>query len=127
MKKVAYFNDSPRFVHIGGVMIPPNETREVEAVFVETGEAAEPLPKPEPGDDSGGDGSSAGSGSGDGTSDAAAIAELQKKTATVIKEALPTLTDEQLVALNAAEEGANAPRKGVLEAIAAEQLKRAQG
>ncbi|MBR8137192.1 hypothetical protein [Burkholderia cenocepacia] len=114
MKKVPYFNDSDRFKHIGGVTIPPGETREVEAVFVAAG--------PAPTQASDGKSESTSSGSTD-----VDIATLQTKTAAVIKDAILTLSDEQLVALNTAEEAANAPRKGVLEAIAAEQLNRAQG
>lgn len=54
------------------------------------------------------------------------IAELLKSNVPTITEALPNLTDEQLAHAAAIEQDAKAPRKSLLEAMGAENLRRAE-
>lgn len=109
MKTTAYFNDSPKYVHIGATTVPPYETREVDASLV-PGAKAQP----------------AGNEAASGTSNVPdKIGELLAGTVADVNKALSGLDDDELEELVKREEAAQTPRKGVLEAATAEQLKRA--
>ncbi|MBR8137188.1 DUF2635 domain-containing protein [Burkholderia cenocepacia] len=90
-------------------------------VFDERPPVEQPAPEPAPGP-APSDVVNASLSAGDGVD----VAALQAQTVAAIKEALPSLSTDDLIALNGAEEAANAPRKTVLDAIAAEQAMRAQ-
>lgn len=103
--KVPYTNETTKFMHVGGVTIPPGATRDVDASLL-------PGPKPqaeEPAKPVMPD----------------AIAELLKKKVGDVTAALAGLSDDDL-AKAGEQEQAGRNRKSVVEAIAAEQLRRAQ-
>lgn len=105
MSKVWYTNETNKFLHIGSVTIPPNETREVdESLLPGQKPKAEEAKTPVPPD---------------------AIAELLKKKVADVVAALHELSDDDLTKA-AEQEQAGQNRKSVVEAIAAEQLRRAQ-
>ncbi|WP_233869254.1 hypothetical protein [Paraburkholderia adhaesiva] len=110
MKTIAYYNDSPKYVHIGATMVPPHETREVDASLVPNAKAAA-VPAARPAD------------SGTGTADK--LGALLARTVDDVRKALSGLSGDELTELEKREAAAQTPRKGVLDAVAAEQLKRA--
>lgn len=64
-------------------------------------------------------------GTGDNTAASAHVLDLQKSKSAIVIAELTALSLDDLHALEALEASATAPRKGVLEAIAAEHLRRA--
>jgi len=109
VKMVPITNTSAAFLHVGGKVIAPGDTRHVDASMV----PPDLLPK----DDSG------------EAADAPAapanpMAELAQGTIAQIVPELPNLSDDDLLSLEAIElEGGN--RKGLIDAIEAEKLERA--
>jgi hypothetical protein len=105
MMKTHYTNETNKFQHIGGVTVPPGETREVDASALPNyqPEGAPPAPlQVDP------------------------IAELLKKKVADVAAALPELSQEDLGKVAALEQdGQN--RKSLMEAIGAENLRRAGG
>jgi len=103
MQKVPYTNDGSSFQHVGGTTIPPGETRDVDPSLLPDWKPesdGKPQEAPDP------------------------LLELLGGSIASVLEVLPAMTDgelEQLAALEAANKG----RKGLLEAVAAEQLRRA--
>lgn len=106
--------------YVGGKLITPGETRLVAAHLVPTNLRNEDGQPVKQGADSGTDDKTQ-------SPEDLAIAELRECKVSEITEALPNLSDEDLDRLYAAEEADEKPRKGVLEAIEAERLKRAAG
>jgi hypothetical protein len=102
MEKKPFHNALAVVAYIGGVMIPAGATRLVDAQFVPDA-PAEAGPAP-----------------------ADPILELLDNNVGHVVEALPGLSDEDLDKVEAAE-NAGKTRKGVLEGIAADRLRRAQG
>lgn len=103
MNKVPYTNETDKFQHVGGLTIPPGETREVDPTML-------PSYKPESARKE------------EAQSDP--IADLLKKKVADVSAALPGLSDEDLATAEALEQdGQN--RKSLIEAIAAENLRRA--
>lgn len=96
-------NTTDRIQHLGGKMIRPGATRDVEETllpgFAPAAAAVEP--------------------------DMDAVLELLEGSVDTVKEAVPRLENEDLDRLEAAEIAGKA-RKGVLEAVANERLERAQ-
>lgn len=105
---VPYSNRTARAVHIGSVIVRPGETRMVDPRLVKGHTPAKPAAAPPP------------------DPNIELLTLLASNTAQ-ITAALPDLSDDQLAALDAAEQAAEKPRKGVVEAIAAERLGRAAG
>lgn len=109
MKRVPLTNPhTDRTLHVGGVVIPPGDTRLVDEHAVpkalqapKTPAVQEPEPNP--------------------------MAELAEQKVDDIVAALPELDDEQLAELLDLEQAADKPRKGVLEPITELQLERAKG
>jgi hypothetical protein len=108
MRQIPVTNHGKANLHIAGIVIRPGSTRMVDARNVppEYAPPFEPAPAEEPPADP-------------------VLALLDHKTAD-IADALPGLDDDALARLAAAEQ-AGKTRKGVIEAIAAEQLRRAAG
>lgn len=104
MEKIAYTNTGKNPVYIGGVMIPPDDTREVDASLV-------PGFKPD----------AAASGAAEPTY---IVDVLMQKPASEIMAAIPTLAIEDLEKLGEAEQTGPA-RKEVLAAIAEHLLSHA--
>lgn len=102
MSKAHYHNTSESPVYIGGVMIPPGASREVNARLVPGATAPAVAQEPE----------------------VDAIAALLDGTVKEIEAALEGLSDEDLAKAEAAER-AGKDRKGVIEALAEETLRRA--
>ena len=102
MEQVAYYNDKPHTVHIGGKAIGPGQTREVDERDLPSKQSAE--------------------------TPAAAVNDpllyLLDLSVNEFNKRIPDLLSEELVRLKAAEE-AGKPRKGVIGAIEAELLERA--
>lgn len=107
MREVPVKNTGKTNLHVAGVVIVPGETKMLPASMV----PARFLPEEE-------------------AEPAAPVAqtdqtiEILKGTVAKVADVLPALTSEQLDALETAE-AAGAQRKGVLEAIAADRLRRA--
>jgi hypothetical protein len=107
MAKKPYFNPGPSAMFVGGVMIPPNDSRDVDEQFLPTVDAPEAAVDEPPDPD----------------------ANYREILAGTIAEILPTLadaSDETLDALERLEQGHASPRKGLLGPIAELKLKRAQ-
>lgn len=104
MDKIPFFNETSRFVHIGAVTIPPNETRDVDprllpgyqAPTAEKADADDPL--------------------------LAVVALSVAKMAA----GLPDLSDDELLRLEALEQAKEKPRQGALAEITQERLRRAE-
>lgn len=112
MPKRYVHNDSAEAIFVGGVMIPAGDGREVDASYLAPMEQAEPVAELQ--EIGGGD-----------NADQNLIELLQANTKTVLAT-LEGHSDETLAGLLRLEQAAEKPRKGVLEGLAAEQLKRAQ-
>jgi hypothetical protein len=98
---------SPIFV--GGKLIPPNDGRDIDVALLPPEHRDAPAP----------------AGAQDAPSLADLVAQLQAKTVKVIAAELPQLTHEALDLLAEAESATGKPRAGVLAAIEAERLRRA--
>ena len=103
-------NTGSNVMFVGGKMIPPGEGREVDERLLPP-ELRDPAPAPaapaEP-------------------SMAQLLAELLKGPVKAVVAKLPELSGDALAMAEAIEAGDDTPRKTVLEAVRAEQLKRAQ-
>lgn len=104
MGQIAYYNDKPYPVHVGGKMILPGHCREVDAAAVQIPVATAEAAGPEQGD---------------------SVLDLLDGSVKDITAALPGLSEADLDQLEAAEQ-AGKTRKSLLEALAAERLRRAQ-
>ncbi len=103
MAKKPHTNNTNQIQHIGTVTLWPGETREVEETLIPDHRPAPSAPAPEPD----------------------ALAALIERNAPEVIAALPALDDDELALLDEMERAAEKPRKGVLQAIAEEQLLRA--
>lgn len=103
MKTEHYTNETKNFMHIGGVTIPPGETREVDATLL-PGHAPDDGMAPDVPLDP--------------------LAQLMAGSVAVITAALPTLSDADLAHVTELEE-AGVARKSMLAALSAENLARA--
>jgi len=107
MREIPVHNDTKHNMHVAGAVIRPGETRlfpehDVPEKYLPEAKAAEEEKKPE----------------------ADPIAEIAKGTVAAVLMTLPSLDEEALGKVEAAEnEGQK--RKGVLEGIAGERLRRA--
>lgn len=101
--KVPHTNETPNFQHVGGVTIPPGETRDVDASLLpgHVPETAEPNAEPQD-----------------------HIAELLKGSVKAVIAEFESMFDEELEHM-AKLEAAGQNRKSMVEAIVAEQLRRA--
>ena len=99
MAKRYVTNDTPNMIYVGGKMIPPGEGREVE----ELDEAPPQVDEPAPDLD-------------------ADLRELLKGSVAAVAGALGGIGAETLTRLQALENEAAKPRKGVLEALANAQI-----
>lgn len=98
--KIPFHNETDKFQHIGGVTIPPFDTRDVEATLHPDYKAPK-AEEPEPEDP---------------------LVYLLDGSVKAIQEKLPALDMEQLNALEALEQKAAKPRASLIEAIAAAKL-----
>lgn len=103
--QVPYTNDKPHTVHIGGKMIRPGQTRDVDASLVQSAPPAEPTAPPDP---------------------YAHIREILGHKVGEISAMLKSLSDEDLAHVERLEGDAKNPRKGVLQAVNELQLERAK-
>ncbi len=106
MEKVPYFNETERFVHIGDVTIPPDQTRSVDPRLLPG------YSQPESGNEA-----------------CTATDPLQAISAMSVgklESGLPALSDDELVRLEDIEKAKAKPRQGALAAITAERLRRAE-
>lgn len=111
MNMIPYTNTTGRIQTVGGKMIHPGETRDVPSGSVPA--PARPVAFDDLDD------------LPDALVDISVLATLIKGAVPRIVEALPGMDDAHLAALEEMESEQSAPRKGVLEAIEAEKLKRA--
>lgn len=117
MAKRYLSNDTDRTIFVGGIMIAPGEGREIDEAF---------LPPADAGDQAGAAPPADGDTPPGAAQLAANIADLLKQP---IKQLVPMLaeaSDETLAALHTAETASNTPRVTLLNAIAAQQLQRAE-
>jgi hypothetical protein len=115
MAKRYIHNDTAAVMFVGGVMLQPGDGREVDELF---------LPPMEPQG-----GAAAPAEGGQAPDEAALDANLRDVLKGTLKEIVPTLAaygDATLARLAELENEHEAPRKGLLEAVAALQLDRAQ-
>lgn len=106
MKRIPYTNTTATAAYVAGVLIPPGETRMVDALQVSgPADPAEETPAPAQATDS--------------------ILDLLDRSVKDITAALPEISDDDLARLETAEQDGKT-RKGVLEALAAERIRRAQ-
>lgn len=110
MSKIPVSNPTAMPIWVAGQMIPPGETRHFDAHHVPAEHRAAPAapppaeaPPPDP------------------------LEIIRAGSVKDIAAGLATLADDELQRLDALEQGSDKPRKGVLEAIAAERLRRAAG
>lgn len=122
-KKIPIKNTGKNFLHVGGRVIPPNETHLVDEHLVPP--ALLPKPAASESVEPTGDQPSTDQPSADQTQPTdQALLDLVAGTVSQIVPQLAALSDDDLVTVHALElEGDN--RKGVLEAIEAEKLERA--
>ena len=96
MNKTPYFNDTPNFIFVGGVMVPPYSTREVDENLLPREAAAEAeAPETEPDE----------------------LAELLKGNVSEVVAKLPELSLDDIERLGDLEQTGQ-QRKGILGAIA---------
>lgn len=105
MKRIPVTNTGDTAIYAAGVLIPPGETRMVEALQLMTTSAGTETPAAAPATDS--------------------VLDLLDHSVKDIIAALPEVSDEDLDTLETAEQDGKT-RKGVLEALAAERIRRAQ-
>ena len=101
MNKVMHQNTGTTPIYVGGVLIPPGSAREVPAYAVPAAAPEAASPKEDP------------------------VLILLDGNVKEVTEALPALSDADLDRVEVAET-AGKTRKGVLEAIAADRIRRAQ-
>lgn len=104
MDKIPFTNETDRFMHVGGVMIPPHDTRDVDPRLLAGATTESPAPAAE--------------------DDDPLLAILAAKVGAAIV-GLPALSNEELARLGELE-AAHKNRKTLIEAIAVEQLARAE-
>jgi hypothetical protein len=104
MEKVSHTNETQKFMHVGSVTIPPGETRDVDPSLLD-GYVAPSAEKP--------------------AEQINPLVELLAGNAKSVVSQLQDLSDEDLIKVDAMEQDGN-KRKTVVEAIAAETLRRAQ-
>ena len=107
MKKIPYFNDADHVVFMGGVMVPPGETRLVDEALIVAAPAAD--------NDVGND-----------VGEADKLKELLKGKQDDVLKALPGLSLAEVEALGELEQVGQA-RKGILGAVAERLLESAAG
>lgn len=118
MPKRYIHNDSGRTTFVGGVMIPPQEGREVDTQF---------LPPEAPLDPAGADLPAGGDDQAPGAATLAAnIAEMLKLPLRALLPMVDELGDQSLAELHAGEVANATPRVTLLNAIGAQQLQRAE-
>lgn len=105
MALIAYTNNTDTNIHIGGKIITPNNTREIDDSFLNP-EFTNPPETEE-------------------TVNENPLVELLKGNVKAITEGIIALTDEDLIELEALETDSAKPRTSVLEAINKLQLTRA--
>lgn len=106
MNKIPVTNDTDHNMHVGGSVLRPGETQLVEPHLVPPGMGQlSTQANDEPPVDH--------------------VLDLQKSKSAIVIAELTALSLDDLHALEALEASATAPRKGVLEAITAEHLRRA--
>ncbi len=103
MSTVHHTNETKNFMHVGGVTIPPGETREVDAALLPGGVQDDVLVP-------------------DNQLDP--LEQLMTGSVAAITAALPSLSDEDLARATELEE-AGVARKSMLAALSAENLVRA--
>lgn len=101
-------NTTAHAMYVGGKMIPPGEGRDIDEALLPKA-AAEATDAPDSGNDSMED----------------ALRELQAQTVAAIRAELPNLKAEALDRLEDLEKTSEHPRKGVMEAVQAERIRRA--
>lgn len=121
MKRINVPNNTRMPIYVGSTMIPPGEMRQ----FDENDVPMHLRPKTPP--------AAPAKAPSEAEKKSAAEAEHQAKLSALarqpvgeIREQFATLSEQDLTALEAAEKAAEKPRKGLLEAIGAELLQRAQ-
>ncbi|MBA1147432.1 hypothetical protein H0Z60_10225 [Ectothiorhodospiraceae bacterium WFHF3C12] len=102
--KVPYSNDKPHPVHVGGKLIMPGDTREVDESLIPRTAPAEPVEPVDPGDP---------------------LLALLDGSVKEVTDALPGLDDDQVRQLRAAEESGKT-RSTLIAAIDETLLERAQ-
>lgn len=112
MSDIPVKNNTKNPWHVGGFMIPPGETRHLPEHHVPPHLRAQPVEAPPEAEDE------------DTERRQAAEAVLAHKIPEIVK-LLPTMSGEELALLEAQENSSEKPRKGLLEAIAEERLRRA--
>lgn len=103
MNKVSYTNETSNFKHVGGVTIPPGETRDVDPSLLPGFEPEGKAPEAPPVDP---------------------IADLLKNNVKDISAELVHLSDEDLAHATSLEQDGQ-KRKSLIEAMTAENLRRA--
>lgn len=103
MKTVHHTNETKNFMHVGGVTIPPGETREVDAALLPDHTPEAPLTPDVPVDP---------------------LVQLMASSVATITAALPSLSDADLTRADELEQ-AGVARKSMLTALSAEILRRA--
>lgn len=113
MARINVHNTTRMPIYVGSTMIPPGDSRDFDEHDVPEHLKPAPVPPAPPAEEEKPD------------QPASKLAELRAKSVEVIKAALVTLTEEELIALEAAESADETPRKTLLEAVTAERLRRA--
>lgn len=103
MKTVHHTNETKKFMHVGGVTIPPGETREVDAALLPDHTLDDALEPDIPADP---------------------LVQLMAGSVATITVALPSLSDADLTRADELEQ-AGVARKSMLTALSAEILRRA--
>lgn len=110
MNEVPFTNNGKHTCFIGGQMIPAGETRMIDCRsvpgFIAPAEAVAVAESPD-------------------TILADVVAKILSHSINQLREVLPGLSLDELAAVEQAEQAKEAPRKGALEAIAAERIRRA--
>lgn len=104
MNMVPFLNETSKFLHIGGVTIPPGEVRDVDPRLLPDYEA--PKASEAPGDDP--------------------LLAILALSVAKLAAGLPDLSDDELLRLEAMEQAKDKPRVGALAEITQERLRRAE-
>ncbi|UOO76050.1 hypothetical protein LVJ85_08310 [Neisseria sp. Dent CA1/247] len=134
--KVPYFNSEDHIIFIGGVMVPPNETRLVEESFIPSASTADSEPAQngevrQQGSEPAQNGEVRQQGSepdngGAVVIDREKLSELLKQKQDDVLKVLPDLSFEEIEVLGGLEQEGQA-RKGILGAVAERLLEHAAG